>query len=263
MTFWAAGAVAVGGVASALIGSNASKGATNAQLRGADAANALQEKEYDQTRSDNLPALGARNDALSQLEFELGIGSGKGQTGYGAQAGPITVGDVTQDPGYQFGLKQGQAGLSSAETAHGMHDSGASLAAAARYGTDYATTKYDDAFNRATQNRNAQINPFLSLAGAGQVGANTIGTAGEQYATQGGANDRYAADASANGQLAAGSIYGNTVNNLAGWYANNAGRFGSSSPTSYPTGGVGTGAWTDPSTGARYNNPSAYTAGGG
>jgi len=80
MTFWVAGAVVVGAGANML----AANSASNAQRDAANQANDTQWNMYQQTRTDNLPALGARNDALAKLEFMLGVGSGQGQAGYGS-----------------------------------------------------------------------------------------------------------------------------------------------------------------------------------
>lgn len=225
---WVGAASAIGG---ALISSSASNDASNTQAASSAAATQLAKDQYDQTRTDNLPALGARNDALTQLETLLGVGKDKTAAGYGSLTGPINPGDVTNDPGYQFGQAQGQRALDNSFNARGMRDSGAARMAAARYGTDYATTKYDDAFNRVLQNRQQQMNPFLSLAGAGQVGTSQIGAAGQNYATSAGANAIAAGDASAQNSLAQGSIYANAGNQLAGWYQNYAKKgTGSNSP---------------------------------
>lgn len=257
MTFWVAGAVAVGTIGGALINSNAAGKASNAQQNAANSANATQLQMYNQTREDNMPALGARNDALSRLEELLGVGGDKTAAGYGSASGPLQVGDVTQDPGYQFGLQQGQTALNNALAARGMRDSGAALKAAARYGTDYATTKYDDAFNRAQTNRQLTLNPLQSLAGLGQTGASTIAQAGANSANNIASNQIGVGNAQAANSIAQGNIWGNTANQLAGWYQNYSRP--SYSPTyNYSGGGVGTGAWTDPSSGTVYNNPSAF-----
>lgn len=217
---WAAAIGVAGALGGAYLSSQGSKDAANTEAGAARDAKQTELQMYDQTRTDNLPAMGARNDALARLEALLGVGSNKGASGYGSLSGPINAGDVMQDPGYQFGLTQGQNALSRSLNARGMRDSGAALMAASRYGNDYATTKYDDAFNRATQNRNSQLNPLLSLSGAGQVGASQIGQAGQNYANEAGANSRYAGDAAATNSLAQASIWGNTANQLAGWYQN-------------------------------------------
>lgn len=206
MTFWVAGAVAVAGIGSAVIGSNASKSAANSQANATASANQTEQNQYDQTRADNAPTLTARNDALTRLESLLGV-DGKG-------TGGIDPATVMSDPGYQFGQQQGQRQLQLSENARGMRDSGAALKAASQFGTDYATTKYDDALNR-------QLNPLQSLAGLGQSGANTIAAAGTNAANQESNNTTAEGNALAASQIAQGNTISNAGNQLAGWYANN------------------------------------------
>lgn len=254
---WGAAIGAVGAIAGGLIASNGAKNAANTQSDATKQANDTQLQMYNQTRTDNLPALGARNDALSRLEELLGVGGNSKASGYGSLGGALNVGDVTKDPGYQFGFNQGQTALNNSLTAHGMRDSGAALKAAARYGTDYATTKYDDAFNRAQTNRQLQLNPLQSLAGLGQTGASTIAQAGANTANQIGANQIGLGNAIGASQVAQANLWGNTANQLAGigagWYQNRGGNPWSSGSTSM----AGNGGYLDA------NNPAWANYNGG
>lgn len=237
---WTAAAI-VGG---AVIGAVASDSAAGKQAGAANRSTDIAHDEYEQTRTDNMPALGARNDALARLEALLGV-SGKGGSGYGSLGGPINVGDVTQEPGYQFGLQQGQKALENQLAARGMRDSGAGLKAGIRFADDYATTKYNDAFNREQANRQVQINPLQSLAGLGQTGATTMAQAGANYANQAGANARYAGEAAAEGGLAQASIWGNAGNQLAGWYDNYRRKPDGQMPAGWASGPQSSGWYSD------------------
>lgn len=179
----------------------------DAQRDATDKQIALQERMYDTTRADNMPAMQARNQSLEML---------LGMLKPGGSMSRLDVGDVTQEPGYQFGMQQGQSALNNQLGARGMRNSGAALKAAARYGTDYGTTKYNDAFNRLLAGRSAQMNPLLSLAGAGQVGASTIASAGNNYANVAGNALSQFGDARANAALAKGSIYPKMINQWEG-----------------------------------------------
>ena len=161
-----------------ILGSMGAEDAEDAQYKATQEANKLQRYMYDTTRQDNMPALDARNWSLERLQGLLGGEYGK----------EISVGDVTAEPGYQFGMQQGQQALQRQLNARGMNNSGAALKAASRYGTDYGSTKYNEAFNRELTNRNSVMNPLLSLAGAGQLGANTIASSGQNYANAAGQN---------------------------------------------------------------------------
>lgn len=202
---WGAAITAGGAILGGLITSSGQQSAANTQANASKDATQAELDMYNQTRTDNAPALGARNDALTRLEQLLGI-DGNGPGG-------IDPATVMADPGYQFGLNQGQAALTRASTAHGMRDSGASLMAASRYGTDYATTKYDAALNR-------QLNPLQSLAGLGQSGANANSAAGTAAGAQIGSNIIGAGNAQAAAQIGSANAWANTGNQLAGWYQN-------------------------------------------
>jgi len=211
---WVAGAAAIVGAVSSYEGAQAQQDAS-------DHATDTQQHMYDQTREDNMPALGARNDALARLEELLGVGGNRGAAGYGSLSGPIDVGDVTHEPGYQSGLQQGQKALENQLAARGMRDSGAGLKEGIRYAADYATTKYNDAFNREQANRQLQINPFQSLAGLGQTGASTMAQAGANAADHIGDLQVGAGNAAAARDIAIGNQLANADNQYADWYMNN------------------------------------------
>jgi hypothetical protein len=110
-------------------------------------------------------------------------------------------------PGYQFGLQQGQQALDRRAAAQGGRVSGASLKAAQRYGTDYATTRYNDAYSK-TQDRLTRLQNLAAMGSNAATGsANAItGLIGSQ------------GDASAASALAQGNIWGNAINAVGGMY---------------------------------------------
>jgi hypothetical protein len=57
--------------------------------------------------------------------------------------------DVLADPGYQFGLDQGVQRIQRAAAGRGTILNPGTVQALTRYGTDYATTKTNDVFNRS------------------------------------------------------------------------------------------------------------------
>jgi hypothetical protein len=135
-----------------------------------------------------------------------------GSTG-GTPAGPIYPHDVSgaevqNDPGYAFGMQQGQQAIDRKIAASGGRVSGAAIKAAGRFGTDYATTKYGEAYQR----RQDRLNRLSALAGIGQTA--TAGT------TMAGANSTNAisgvlqnqGDINASARLAQGNIWGNAFN---------------------------------------------------
>ncbi len=223
MTWWVAGAV-VGG---AVLQSNAAGNAASAQADATAASIAEQQRQFDLSRGDYAPYREAGNAALSQLMAEQGFqrapATSPGLAGW--KIGAITgggswqrsptysedvSGQVMQDPGYQFGLRQGQLGLDRKAAAAGGRISGAALKAATQYATDYASTGY----NAAYQRRQDRLNRLASLAGLGQTA--TGGSAQAGAAASGAISNALSAqgNASAAAGLAQGNIWGNTLNQL-------------------------------------------------
>lgn len=223
MSFIAAAIVGGSAIVGGVLQSNAAGRASDKQLQGTRESNATQKAMYDQTREDNMPALDARNASLQRMRELLGIGGDAASKGYGSLGGGINPGDVQNEAGYQFGLNQGLTAQSNQLGARGMRNSGAAIKAATRYGNDYATTKYDNAFNRIVANRSAQLNPLQSLAGASQTGASTVANSGNNYATTVGGNQTALGNALGANSLAQGNIWGGALNQLGsaakGWYS--------------------------------------------
>lgn len=213
---WAA-AAAVGG---AVIGAVATNSAADKQAGAANRATDIENQNYQQTRTDNMPALNARNASLQRLQDLLGISGNTSATDYGSLGGTIDPTKVASTPGYQFGLKQGQTTLNNNEVARGMSNSGQALKAAAQYGTDYATTKQGDYLNQEIAARNAVFQPLESVAGLSQSGANTVAASGSNAANQAAQNAISAGNTSAAATLATGNQITGAANQLAGWYNN-------------------------------------------
>ena len=154
-----------------------------------DSANNLQRDMFNTIRQDNMPALNARNSAIGQIDALL-----------------KNPGSITSQPGYAFGLEQGQKTLNNGAASRGMTYSGQQGKALTQYGQDYAGTKLNDSINRLSE-----------LAGRGQPGATQIAGAGTTYANQVGNNTT--AQGSANGlmQLGMGNALANAANGLSAY----------------------------------------------
>ncbi len=83
------------------------------------------------------------------------------------QAGTFTGEDLYQDPSYQFRLDEGMKGVENSAAARGGMLSGAALKDITRFGQDYASTEYGNAYNRWQNDLNNRFN----LAGIGQASA--------------------------------------------------------------------------------------------
>ena len=190
---WAA---AAGSVISAFMASDSASNAADSQARSSAAAIAEQRRQADRTYDDYAPYRAAGTNALGQLQGQMGQ-----QT---------TAADVMSDPGYQFGLQQGQQALDRKAAANGGRDSGASLKAASSYATDYATTGYGAAYQR----RQDRLNRLASLAGIGQTATGASAAAGSGAANAISGIIGSQGDARAAGQLAQGNIWGGAANQL-------------------------------------------------
>lgn len=196
---WGAAAV-IGG---ALITSSASRSASNAQAGAAQASTDAQERMYQQTRADTANQRSLSDQAVNAL---------RGTLNSGELTQSFTPGDITNEAGYQFGLRQGQRGIESSAAARGLGQSGAALKQASRFNSDYATGRYNDAFNRFQTDRQNRFNPLLQLAGAGAIGAQQVNSAGQSYANAAGNNAIGAANAQGAAGMQQANIYGNALN---------------------------------------------------
>jgi hypothetical protein len=194
---WAAAAAAAGAIGGALISSNATKSAANKQSEATQASLDEQRREFDTNQQNQAPYLAAGRDALGQL-----------QTGINK---PVTSADVMSDPGYQFGLDQGQTALDRKIAAMGGRVSGAALKGATRYATDYATTGYNAAYQRGQD----RLNRLAALAGVGQTATNASAQSGQANANAITGLLTNQGDATAASRLAQGNIWGNAGNQLA------------------------------------------------
>lgn len=169
MAGWMAAAV-VGG---ALIGSQASRQASSAQSDAASQAASLEKQQFERQVELQAPFREAGLRALTKLE---------GASDYT----PFGMQQFQADPGYAFRLSEGMKALDQQAAARGGLMSGNALRAAQQYGQNLGSQEYQNAFNRYQAERQAKLGPLQSLAGVGQTSANTIGAAGQQYATNAG-----------------------------------------------------------------------------
>jgi hypothetical protein len=185
MTFWVAGAV----VASGYMGSQAAGSAASTQAAASDRAAQLQNEQYQQTRTDQMPFLQAGVGALNQL------------APLASNYKPFDYNAMTADPGYAFRLSEGQRALDQSAAARGGLISGNALKAATQYGQQMGSQEYTNAFNRYQAERAAQLNPLQSLAGLGQSAATTLGSTGATSAANVGNLITGGAAANAAGQV--------------------------------------------------------------
>ena len=183
-----------GNLLNSYLGNRATNRAVDAQVNAGREANALNERMFNQIRTDNLPALEARNAGLSGYRNLL-----------------QNPGQIVNDPGYKFGFDQGVAGYDNSGAARGMRLSGGQAKALTRFGQDYGQTKFNESLNR-----------YGNLAGLGGAGSQTIAGAGQNYANTAGQNITGIGNAQASGYIGgANAITGGISNFLRNYQESN------------------------------------------
>lgn len=213
----AGAAMAVGG--SLVGGSHADDAigsATDAQVAGANAATALQQKAldqqwnmYQQNRADLAPFRSYEQAQLNRSTRNLNTLENL------IKAGP---GNFQASPGYQFSFDQGVQARDRSAAARGRLNSGAQDKALTRYGQGMANQEYDNFLNRYYQS----LTPYQSLTGTSQTATNTGIQAGQNmsnsltgiYNKMAG-NQISAGDARASGYIGQANAQTGTGNDLA------------------------------------------------
>jgi hypothetical protein len=143
-----------------------------AQQEASQQATALQREMFNTIRKDQQPYRAA------------------GSTAVGTLAGGNVLKNFQGDPGFQFRLQEGMKAVQGSAAAKGSLNSGATLKALSRYGQDFASNEYNNAYGREYQR-------LSGLAGLGQNAAAQTGNAGMNYAQQAGNNMMGSANAQA------------------------------------------------------------------
>lgn len=197
---WGAIASVVGGI----LGSEAAGDAADAQLRAGREANDTQMAMYQQSRTDQAPWREAGVNALARLNSGFQPGGDFTQT--------FTADDMYADPGYNFRLSEGMKALERSRAAIGSLMSGGTLKAINRYGQDYASNEYGNAFNRFQLDQGNRFNRNSALAGLGQTAVQQMGQMGANVAQSIGQTQQGMGNARASG-------YVGGANALAGGFA--------------------------------------------
>ncbi len=195
-------AAVVGGLAtagSAAYSANQAKKGAKAQVEAGDRASALEQQSADKQlalqreiwekqQADYKPYLEQGTYGINTLGNLMKSGAGQLNNpldlylkSKGLSGGQFN----TNNPAYQFQLKQGQQALDRSSAARGMGYSGAQMKAAQDYGQGMASQQYDKEYNRATSEFGDYYNRLAGLSQGGQQAANTLGSYGNQYANAG------------------------------------------------------------------------------
>lgn len=194
-------AAVIGGatLASGAIGAMAAGDAADTQAAAANYAADLQYKQFQESVKLQEPWRNAGVKALNQL-----VPLSMNYT-------PFGMDQFKADPGYGFRLKEGLKGINARAAAGGGLLSGAALKGIQRYGQDYASNEYTNAFNRYQTERNARLAPLQSLAGVGQTTAANQANQGMMMASNVGDAYQNAANARASGYVGQANAIGGGI----------------------------------------------------
>jgi hypothetical protein len=207
-----AGASLIGGA----MASSAADKAAKTQARSADKATELQKQMYEEGVVRQKPFYEAGLTGQNRLMELLGLGGDPNAQGYGSAMRPFGMSDFEADPGYAFRMKEGLKGLDQQAAARGGLISGNALRAAQQYGQDLGSQEYQNAYNRYQTNRTNVLNPLQSLLGQAQSTANTLGTSGQNYATNAGNTMMAAGNARASGYTGSADAWNRALGGAAG-----------------------------------------------
>lgn len=187
---WIAAGVTIG---SALLGSHSSKRAAQVQQDASAAAVAEQRRQYDLTRTDQMPWLEAGRNALARLSDPNGF-------------------TASQD--YAFRRSEGNRGVQNTFAARGAGQSGNALKALDEFNSNLASGEFGNWFNREA-----------GIAGVGQNTATNLGVVGQNTGARVGNALIAGGDARASGIMDSAAILAGGANDVASnWLYRNGGR---------------------------------------
>ena len=225
----------------------AAEKAGNLQADSSKYAADIAQKQFEQTRKDQMPWLSAGRDALGELSDYIGGNNnfddrwgGRIESAYqnGQLTGGLDPNNFQNDPSYQFRKQQGMDGLQSSAAASGGLLSGAALKSLNQYNSNLASQEYGNAWQRdqlEKQNLMAvlsgnragdynlfsnedtrQYNQLANISGVGQQTAGQLGQFGFQNAANQGAALTNGANAQANGLIGANNAKQQGISNILG-----------------------------------------------
>jgi hypothetical protein len=151
------GAAIGAGLGSQTDGAAATDRAVDAQADATKDANRTMLQMYNQTREDMTPWRTTGEGALKDLKNNNILADG-----------------FEGDPGYQFRMSEGMKAINAAASARGMAGGGATMKALTRYGQDYASNEYNNAYGR-------EYNRLSQLAGFGGGAMNAQAQNNQNY----------------------------------------------------------------------------------
>lgn len=208
---WVAAAVGGGSLASSLIGGFASSNAANAQVNAANQAIGTLKGMYGDTQSNVQPFISQGQSASSYLSSLLQPG--------GQLTRQFSPQDylANLDPSYGFMKDIGLQTLNAQAGAGSGALSGAAMKNLAGWAENYASTGYQNAFDRFMQQNNATYSRLMGMTGIGTQSALGLGQIGANYAGNIANTITGRGSAQAAGDIGVANAIGGGINNMTGY----------------------------------------------
>lgn len=189
--------------------------ANNEYLAKFNEYNALAKTPYSPARDQRMRDLAAE---VQRLQGEVNGLNPADFANSGELMRDFSLADFQADPGYQFRLGEGAKAIENSAAARGMQLSGPTLKALARFGQDFASNEYDQAWNRDSLEKQRKFNFLTGQSGTGLQTAGNVGALGAGASNQVADNYLQAANAQASGRVGSANAWGNAINDVTGYY---------------------------------------------
>lgn len=223
-------------IGSAVVGgamqSRAAKKAASAQQQAATQQQQLEREMFERQVQLQEPFRQIGLENLNKLAALYGEG--------GAYSRAPTAEEVSMDPGYAFRLAEGEKALARMQAARGQYLGGGAIRAGTRYGQEMGSQEFQNAYNRALQQRASVTNVLSGLGGLGPVATGAMGGAAQGYASGAGQAIGAGGAARASGYIGSSNALANALGQAAmGYGLSQGGYFGPRNVT--PGGGANLG----------------------
>jgi hypothetical protein len=208
------GASLVGGV----MQSRGAKRAARAQQQAADQSLQLQREMFNRQTELAEPFRQGGITSQNEMMRMLGLGGDPNSEGYGAVGRQFTAADMEMDPGYQFRLSEGLKSLDRTAAARGGMISGGALKAAGRYGQEFASGEFTNAFNRMRLLQADRLGALGTMYGAGQTATQQLSNQAGQFGVNAGNSMMDAGRARASGYIGSANAFSNALGQAAMGY---------------------------------------------
>ncbi len=141
---------------------------------------------------------------------------------YGSLNRKFTLADFWDDPvtkaSYQMGLDQGTKSINNMAGARGGRNSGATLKALTRFGTDYTGQQAAGSQQRYEADKASTYNRYAGLSGTGQVATQATSAAGQNAANNISGLTSSLGNARGASAIAQGNAWQGAANNIGNWF---------------------------------------------